>query len=101
MLQTINISLPDSLAQKIDAIIEKGDFSSKSEFFRHILRLYLDSHIVNAEPEVFEKMSLNVLRDGLKHTGKYTDTFIDSVLEGVKESSLYKNEHKSSKPKDK
>ena len=41
MRNIINISLPQELSQIVDRTVSKGEYASKSEFFRHILRLWL------------------------------------------------------------
>lgn len=38
MRQIINISLPESMAEYVNKAVKKGQFASKSEFFRYLLR---------------------------------------------------------------
>ena len=38
MRQIINISLPESMAKYVDSAVKKGKFSTRSEFFRQLLR---------------------------------------------------------------
>ena len=44
MRTVVNISLPDQLATKVDKVIRQGDFASKSEFFRLLLRDWLEEN---------------------------------------------------------
>jgi len=41
MRSIVNISLPPELLQIVDKTVSKGEYASKSEFFRHILRLWI------------------------------------------------------------
>ena len=38
MRSIINISLPEQMTKMVEREVKKGGFSTKSEFFRHILR---------------------------------------------------------------
>lgn len=38
MRSIINISLPQELSQKVDSLVKKGRYSTKSEFFRDLVR---------------------------------------------------------------
>lgn len=40
MRSVINISVPEALAAQVRKEVRKGNFSSTSEFFRHLWRLY-------------------------------------------------------------
>ncbi|MBU4536689.1 ribbon-helix-helix domain-containing protein [Patescibacteria group bacterium] len=40
MRTVLNISMPDSMAKKIEQETKKGDFASKSEFIRSIFRAW-------------------------------------------------------------
>jgi Arc/MetJ-type ribon-helix-helix transcriptional regulator len=46
MRQIINISLPQELNQAVEGIISEGKYSTKSEFFRELLRLWLEGKIL-------------------------------------------------------
>ena len=59
MRTIINISLPVALSQQVDREIIKGRFATKSEFFRNLLRLYLEGKLVNELEE-----SRNELKSG-------------------------------------
>lgn len=45
MRSIVNISLPQELNTLVDAELAKGHFGSKSEFFRNLLRLWLESKL--------------------------------------------------------
>lgn len=38
MREVINISLPETMAKTVKKAVKTGDFSSTSEFFRHLVR---------------------------------------------------------------
>jgi Arc/MetJ-type ribon-helix-helix transcriptional regulator len=40
MRTIINISLPAELNQEVEKALKTGNFATKSEFFRHLLRLW-------------------------------------------------------------
>lgn len=42
MRQVINISLPKGLAEKIDKMAKEENFATRSEFFRHLVRLKME-----------------------------------------------------------
>jgi len=42
-MQTVNISLPKTLSKKVDSIVEKEGYGSRSELFRELLRSYMTS----------------------------------------------------------
>ena len=51
MRTVVNISFPDQLATKVDKVIGQGDFASKSEFFRLLLRDWLEENEAVGELE--------------------------------------------------
>jgi len=55
MRTVINISLPNQLASKVDKVVSGGDFASKSEFFRLLLRNWLEENEVVKELEASRK----------------------------------------------
>ena len=40
MRNIINISLPDTMVEIVKKEVRQGGFASKSEFFRHLIRLW-------------------------------------------------------------
>ena len=47
MRNIINISLPPKMAQAVEENVKKGLFSSKSEFFRMLLRLWMQGKLAH------------------------------------------------------
>ena len=47
MRAIVNISLPDQLYLIVEKEVAKGHFTSKSEFFRNLLRLWLEGKLVS------------------------------------------------------
>ena len=45
MRNIINISLPEKMAKEVDKEIRKENFSTKSEFFRMLVRLWLEKKL--------------------------------------------------------
>jgi Arc/MetJ-type ribon-helix-helix transcriptional regulator len=86
-MATLTISLPNQLAQQIDQATKAGGFATRSEFFRALLR----KHFSSPEFEVFTPRPLSEIKANLKKTGKYNQKFIDSVIKGLAESSVYAN----------
>ena len=46
MRQIINISLPKKLAKSVEGIMKEGKYASKSEFFRELLRMWMEGKIL-------------------------------------------------------
>ena len=89
-MTTVTISLPDQIARKIDSATFKQGYATRSEFMRNILRDYFVKE-KEFEFEEFEPVSLEKLRAELARTGRYSEEFIDSVVEGFRKSSIYGN----------
>lgn len=89
-MDTVNISLPKSLSRKIDEIVEREGYASRSEFFRALARFYL---IAEEGKEPFftplKKVPLSHVEREMRQTGLYHDKFIKSVVRGLSRSSLY------------
>ena len=45
MRNIVNLSLPQKLAEVVEENVKKGHFSSKSEFFRMLLRLWMEGKL--------------------------------------------------------
>jgi len=45
MRQIINISLPKTMASTVEKTVKQGNYASKSEFFRDLLRMWLEGKI--------------------------------------------------------
>ncbi len=48
MRNIINISLPQGLNQMVQKEVKRGNYATKSEFFRHLLRLW-NNHLLAGE----------------------------------------------------
>ena len=46
MRAILNISLPKPMLEEIEAEVTLGNFSTKSEFFRHILRFWKEEKLL-------------------------------------------------------
>jgi len=58
MREVINISLPKELKQAVEETIKKGSYSTKSEFFRELLRLWLEGKILRELAESRKEIAL-------------------------------------------
>ena len=45
MRQVINISLPKGMVKTVEEAVKKRNYASKSEFFRDILRMWLEGRL--------------------------------------------------------
>ena len=89
-MATITISLPTQIAQQIDSETKKQGFATRSEFVRSILRKFFSPAVVEELEFVpFQKKPLNEIRTAFEKTGKYNKKFIDSLMRGLAESSMY------------
>lgn len=94
-MQTLNISLPKKLSLKVDELVEEEGYASRSEFFRTLLRLYLqlaDTKITSPYLVPFKKRPLAKVKEELESSGLYKKEFIKSVISGLAKSSLYANQ---------
>ena len=58
MREVINISLPKELNRAVEETIKKGNYSTKSEFFRELLRLWLEGKILRELAESRKEIAL-------------------------------------------
>ena len=47
MRNVINISLPQELTKEVEAAVRSGQYASKSEFFRDLLRLWKKQQLLD------------------------------------------------------
>jgi len=40
ILKTISVVLPENMIREVDAMLLKEDFASRSDFFRHLVRMF-------------------------------------------------------------
>lgn len=62
MRTIINISLPKELTNVVEKAVDRGEFASKSEFFRNLLRLWLTGEELNKSRKELEKGKGKLLR---------------------------------------
>lgn len=87
-MTTITISLPEQIATKVDQVTLMEGFATRSEFIRNLIRRYL---FPETRLEVFQPRPLAEIKNGLASTGKYNQKFLNSVIRGLKKSSVYGN----------
>lgn len=87
-MSTMTISLPGTIAKRVDEETEKHGFATRSEFIRALLRRYFNGDLTL---ESYRKQPLTDVRRDLEKTGKYSDTFINRVIKGLSQSSLYED----------
>ena len=87
-MATLTISLPNQILERINSETKAKGFATRSEFFRTLLRKYFATE---TEFEIFSPQPLGKIRRQLEMTGKYNQKFIDSVIIGLSESSVYAN----------
>ena len=46
MREVINISLPKELNKSVEELVKKGKYATKSEFFRDLLRMWMEGKIL-------------------------------------------------------
>ncbi len=59
MRNVINISLPENMVKAVEEKMKKNHFSTKSEFFRNLIRLWMEGKLAEELEE-----SRNELRQG-------------------------------------
>lgn len=88
-MATMTISLPNQIAKRVDVETQKQGFATRSEFIRNILRRYFGPSEVIFEE--FQPKPLSEIRAAFEKTGKYNKKFIDSLIKGLADSSMYAN----------
>jgi len=58
MRNIVNISLPYQLSSIVDKEVAKGKYASKSEFFRHLLRLWAQGDLAKELEESREELKM-------------------------------------------
>jgi len=46
MREVINISLPKELSRSVEELVKRGKYATKSEFFRDLLRMWMEGKIL-------------------------------------------------------
>jgi len=69
MREVMNISLPTELHKEVEHYVKKGGYASKSEFFRHLFRVWKEARtyeeVITSRDEIQRGKGkrLNSLRD--------------------------------------
>jgi len=85
-MTTFSISLPSKIASQVDSETQKQGFATRSEFMRTLLRRYFTKELPF---ETFTPKPISEIRLELAQTGKYSQEFIESVIKGLSQSSIY------------
>lgn len=90
-MRTVNISLPENLAERIEVLLAQKEFVSRSEVVRTALRVYFTLEQGKAPVELvpFAKLPLSKIKKELSKAG-HDSAFVESMIKGLKESSVYK-----------
>ena len=57
MREVINISLPKELNRSVEELVKKGKYATKSEFFRELLRLWIEGKILRELAESRQELA--------------------------------------------
>ena len=91
-MSTVTISLPTQIAKRVDVEKKKLGFATRSEFIRNLLRKYFtESTEKTLAFHEFKPRPLEEIRTAFEKTGKYNKKFVDSLIEGLSQSSAYAN----------
>lgn len=47
MREVINLSIPKAMAKSVDDIVKEENYATRSEFFRDLLRMWMERRIIN------------------------------------------------------
>jgi len=94
IMSTVNISLPEKQIDIIDDMTERFGFESRSEFIRSLIRF------VAVRPDIIEsaaifpfaappEKSAEKIVSAFTKAGKYSDSFIKDLKEGLSESDYF------------
>lgn len=89
-MRAVSVTLPESLAQKTEVLIDRGEYTSRSEVLRTALRFLfaLEEEAVPLDLFQFSKRPLDEVRRELGGAG-HRSKFVESVVEGLRKSSIY------------
>ena len=57
MREVINISLPKELDRAVEKMVKEDNYATKSEFFRHLLRMWMEGKILKELAESRKELS--------------------------------------------
>ena len=58
MRRVINISLPQELGKIVEEHVKSGRYATKSEFFRHLLRMWVEGKLLEELNESRKELAL-------------------------------------------
>ena len=58
MREVVNISLPKELNRSVEELVKKGKYATKSEFFRDLLRLWIEGKILRELAESRKELAV-------------------------------------------
>ncbi len=62
MRAILNISLPENLTKVVEKAVDQGNYASKSEFFRYLLRLWIEAEELEKSRKELERGKGKLLR---------------------------------------
>jgi len=57
MRKVVNISLSEELSRAVEELVKRGKYSTKSEFFRDLLRMWIEGKIIRELAESRKELS--------------------------------------------
>lgn len=57
MRKVVNISLSEELNRAVEELVKRGKYSTKSEFFRDLLRMWIEGKIIRELAESRKELS--------------------------------------------
>lgn len=90
-MRTVNISLPDSLAIKVDDLLAQKEYASRSEVVRTALRVFLtiDEPVLVERESVFKRLTSNSAF--LKEADKARKVAVNNPTKLINISKNYRN----------
>lgn len=92
-MKTVNISLTENQTQAIDQAVNQFGFANRSEFFRALIRTFLNKPDLISVPDWPMKSpktkSAKEVLEGFQNTGKYSPEFLHDLKEGLKDSDFF------------
>lgn len=90
-MRTVNITLPESLVRETETLVDRGEYTSRSEVLRTALRFLFALEKERTSPELiqFSKRPLTEIKEELIKAG-HRPEFVRSVVGGLKKSSVYR-----------
>lgn len=94
---TMNSSIPDELLTRIDAVVSRGNYSSRSEFIRDALRHFLDhletgsnlnGPVLGAITATYDFKRRGISDEIVKLRHLYEDIVLSSVSEDLHEVAM-------------